>query len=199
MLSPPAVAGSLIYLSRSSPTPTFDDPSAAWLAVDKATGIVSFSLNSGRNSTANPAAVAAADRVYLATQDKVAAVYAGNGRVVWQVPAPGLWPTSLTWGDTAGGRLFTRDNDGVLYGLEAERGQQIWSYPAETPQPAAPVFADGVLYAPGSGGELHVVDAANGARRAVYRAGTGDLTSMPTLTTDSVLVSDGDVLHAIAR
>ena len=199
-LSPPAVAGNLIYLSRSDPASVLDDPSAAWLAVDKASGIISFSLTSGRNSSDSPAAVAAKDQVYLATHDNVAAVSAGNGRVVWQVASPGLWTSSLTWGETTtGGRLFTRDNDGALYALDTVRGEKSWEYPAETPLHAAPAFADGVLYAPASGGELHVVDAANGARRAVYHAGTKDLTSTPALTTDSILVSDGNVLYAIAR
>ena len=202
LLSPPAVAGDLIYLSRSDPDrdSVLNDPAAAWLAVNKTTGIISFSLASGRNSLDNPAAVAAKDQVYLATHDKIAAVHAGSGRVLWQAAAPGPWTSSLTWGDVnADGRLFTTDNDGALYALDAARGQLDWSYPAETPLHAAPAFADDVLYAPAAGGELHVVVAVTGAQRTVYHAGTQDLTSTPALTTDSILVSDGHVLYAIAR
>ncbi|WP_233624846.1 PQQ-binding-like beta-propeller repeat protein [Actinoplanes sp. ATCC 53533] len=199
-LSAPAVAGDLIYVSRSDHDAFGTDPAAAWLAVDADTGVVAMTLETGGNSDRNPPALAVGDRVYLPSGKQIAAVQGGVGRVEWQVLSPGLWTVSLVWGgNERGGHVFMTDNDGVLYALDSVRGELSWTSSSEAPLGAPPAYADGMLYAPLARGELHLLSALDGSRRAVYRAGTENFTSSPVVTGESILVSDGARLHAIAR
>jgi outer membrane protein assembly factor BamB len=197
--SAPVVAGGKVWLSRASGSGTSGGSGAAWLAVDAATGIVALTL-SAPISFRNPAALPAGDRVYLPALDRLYGVKAGTGEAGWQADTAmasivGVGPAGI---DDAAPVLVLDDQGGLRAFDQAAGAAPRWSF-TETKVTALPALAGDRLYVPAAGGELIVLSAAGGIRQAGHRIGGNDLTGTPVITTDSVLVSDGETLWSVAR
>ncbi len=89
---------------------------------------------------------------------------------------------------------------GVVYCLDAETGEQIWSYETRFAIRSTPVFHSGRLFVTTANGEMHVLDAADKPEKPLLTKLEirGGLSSDPVLTKDIMyLVTDNGKLYRV--
>lgn len=107
---------------------------------------------------ATPAGVVVPSRQYVRLLDSE------DGTTLWRRDLDGNATESTP--AVADGRVFLTDEQGSLYALDLATGETEWTAPFDGV--AAPVVADGVVYAVRSGVELLAFGAATGDRRFRY-------------------------------
>ena len=100
-------------------------------------------------------------------------VYAGPAprefhRIKWKFPTGDRVVSSPVWRE---GAIFFGGDDGNIYAVEAESGQQLWKYRTGGPAPSTPAVKDGVLYALSYDGKLYALDARTGTTRWKFATG----------------------------
>lgn len=95
----------------------------------------------------------------------------------------------------SGGGLFV--NDTSVYAVDAETGEERWSYEAEEFVQSSPTVADGIVYVGSHDGNVYALHGATGAETWVFE--TDDVVrSSPTVVDDTVYIGSQDEhLYAI--
>jgi outer membrane protein assembly factor BamB len=78
------------------------------------------------------------------------------------------------------GIVYAGTSDGILYALDANDGEKLWTFQAENEIWDAPLLDEGVLYVSSLDHHLYAVDARNGTQVWAFEA-EGALVSTPTL------------------
>ena len=116
-------------------------------ALDASTGALLWKHDTGDWVQYSP--VANGGLVYFgALQDgvrKVHALDAMSGEQVWVAEAPYPFGAEFTVA-VAGGMLYTRDDFGEFYALNASTGELVWSFSAGMGAESPPAVVDGVVY-----------------------------------------------------
>ncbi|CAN5786924.1 hypothetical protein BH23ACT5_BH23ACT5_15120 [soil metagenome] len=129
-----------------------------------------------------------------------------------QVGRPEVWSTPRSLGAAIRSspvvyenRVAVATSTGVVYGLDLDSGEVVWTYPdaESTDAGLGPVSAalslddDGILYVGTEGGELHLVDMADGANLCVFSAGEA-ITVNPIVADGVVYVpTRGFTIHTL--
>ena len=136
--STPTVTGGAVYVGSND---------NHVYALDASTGALLWKHDTGDWVHYSP--VANGGLVYFgALQDggrKVHALDSMSGEQVWVAQAPYPFDAELTVA-VAGGMLFTRDNFGEFYALDASTGELVWSFSAGMGAESSPAVVDGVVY-----------------------------------------------------
>ena len=95
-------------------------------------------------------------------------------------------------------RVIALTRDGYVRSLGA-RGQEAWHFAVGNRFYAGATAAEGIVYVPGTDGQLYALDGKTGALKWKYAAGEA-LATAPVLTPELVLVaSQSDTLFAVKR
>jgi eukaryotic-like serine/threonine-protein kinase len=89
-------------------------------------------------------------------------------RVKWSFPTGGRIVSSAVFGD---GVVFVGSDDGNVYALAADNGQQRWMFRTGGPVAATPALANGHVYIGSYDGKFYALDAKNGAMRWKFATG----------------------------
>ena len=134
-------------------------------------------------------------RVYAMDVDgDIAAFDATSGREVWRSPANELDPDDAVLGGGLAadeGWLFATVSSGMVLGLEAETGAEIWRQDLGLPLRAAPAIAGGLVLVLTADNQLYALEAATG--RPVWRH-SGFFESAGILGGPTPAVADGVVI-----
>ncbi len=122
-----------------------------------------------------------------------AALDAGTGKFLWQVPDPGLDPIrtgapSLALGPVtvANGVMYCADTAGLMFALDASSGNTLWTFQAAGTVNAAPAIIGGMLFW-GSG--YHNFPASSPLGTASNRFYSFTLPPPPVVTTTALITS----------
>jgi len=120
--------------------------------------------------------------------DGGSAIYAMNtatGRSEWRYIAPAYGVEEVTYG---GGKVFTFDENGTLYALDAFSGELLWTASLGCPNTSpAPAYANCSVFACNVSGELICFDAENGSRLWAVALGA-EIASTPVAYENFLLV-----------
>ena len=83
-------------------------------------------------------------------------------KIKWSFPTGDRIVSSPVYQDKV---LYFGGDDGNIYAVNSETGQQIWKRTTGGPVPATPAVANGVVYAPSYDGKFYALDAQTGATR----------------------------------
>ncbi len=175
--SSPAVAKGVVY---------FGSNDGNVYALDASTGVLRWSYNTGSAVESSPAVVNGV--VYVGSDNaKVYALSASTGALLGSYTT-GYWPVASSPA-VANGVLYVGSYDGNVYALDVSTGALLWSHAIEEGR-SSPAVANGVVYV-GGWGEVHALDASNGALLGKYSTG-GDVESSPTVANGVVYVGSYD-------
>ena len=139
--STPTVTGGAVYVGSND---------NHVYALDASTGALLWRHDTGDSVQYSP--VANGGLVYFgALQDgdrKVHALDAMSGAQVWVSESPYPFGAEFT-GAVADGMLYTRDDSGEFYALDASTGELVWSFSAGMGAESSPAVVDGVVYLTG--------------------------------------------------
>jgi outer membrane protein assembly factor BamB/actin-like ATPase involved in cell morphogenesis len=162
---------------------------------------VRWTVDTGGRISSTP--VVADGRVYAATQvsDKVVAIDAENGELVWEFDAGGS-----VFGATAvddEGTVYTgsyvgaiegqpdTDGQGAVTAIEGETGEQRWRFDVGAVVQSSPLVSGGVVYVGADDNNLYAIDAATG--QPVWTFATGDIVrSSPAIAEGILYVGSND-------
>jgi len=97
----------------------------------------------------------------------------------------------------AGGTAFFGSNDGFLYAVELETGEQVWRYETAAELRSSPAVVDGVVFAGAKDGDVIALDAATGDLRWRFPTAQG-IVAAPTVSDGVVYASTNDqIMYAI--
>ncbi len=159
-------------------------------ALDQTTGTEAWRMSTGGEISAAPGM----GRVTLGEGQSamLALVVSHDGTIrardAIQAGRPEVWQTPRSLGAAIRSspvvfedRVAVATSTGVVYGLDLNTGEIVWTYPdseeAEAESDLGPISAalsldeDGVLYVGTEGGELHLVDMVDGSNVCVFTAG----------------------------
>ena len=162
MYAAPAAGNGLVYVSSAGGANTF-------YALDEATGKVVWQLTEPEGFDSYP--LLAGKTVYAGAnayyQASLYALDAQTGKIRWQFQAPNL---VIARPALDGDHLFIGVTDSTVRAVNAQTGKAGWSAAigdqltvAGIPTGAAPVVADGVVYAGGQNALVEALDEASGA------------------------------------
>lgn len=99
------------------------------------------------------------DTVYASggfpTQQTIAVVADGSGKVRWQRPIKSYEQSMIV----VDGALYAHDNKGIIRCWDAKTGKEHWSERFRSPVSASPVFANGMIYFTSQSGHTLVIRA----------------------------------------
>ena len=128
-------------------------------------------------------------------------VYDGSGpeapvRAAWQFETGDRVRSSPA---VAGGTVYVGSNDGHLYAIDAETGQQQWQFETGDDVSSSPAVAGGTVYVGSYDGHLYAIDAETGQQQWQFETWTwGDVRSSPAVAGGTVYVgSDDGHLYAL--
>lgn len=94
--------------------------------------------------------------------------------------------------------VYVGADDGRLYAIDADSGEQIWSFLTGEPIRSSPTVVDGVVYVGSFDGTVYAVDAASGEQRWAFMSPADGIFSSPTVVDGSAVVgANNGVLYAI--
>ncbi|HEX7326818.1 MAG TPA: outer membrane protein assembly factor BamB [Rhodanobacteraceae bacterium] len=149
-------------------------------------------------------------RLYLiATDGKVEALDASNGKVEWRDSThvgDGIWPfrrkkpgpdARYSGGPSVSGSLLVVGTlDGHVYGLDAATGKRLWSATVDDEVISPPAIDAGTVYVRTNSGAIYALDANTGARKWVNDQANVPLLSLrgngPLLAAHGVLLFGSD-------
>lgn len=97
----------------------------------------------------------------------------------------------------AGGRVYVGSDDGHLYAIEQEQGEQAWAFETGDSIAGAPAVIDGTVYIGSTDGTLYALDVATGEEQWSFET-QGPIGASPTVSAGTVYVGSDDAhLYAI--
>jgi len=122
--------------------------------------------------------VFAYDAIYLASRDgEVKSLSPETGKKIWDVELESSQPLRLSGGlSTAGNQLFVGSENGVIYALNAQSGEIVWSSKVEGEILSTPVTDGGLVMVNTSEGHLIALDQATGEQRWTISSEVPNLT-----------------------
>jgi outer membrane protein assembly factor BamB len=165
-----------------------------------------FATDYTKGNTSSP--IVEGNTIYFASKDRVYAVQADSGQLLWKSPS-GDQPGTTTYRSSpavAGDTLYVGANDGGMYALDARTGSQKWKFVTGAPVRSHPVVLntpeEHTLYFGSDDDFFYAIDAITGELRWKFHA-TADIPSAATFASDSTELiyfcsSDGHV-YALNR
>lgn len=141
----------------------------------------------------NPAAPAVVgNTIYYACRDRLYALEADSGRVIWRYPTD--QPLDAQFRSTpavADGIVYIGATDGNLYALSATTGNYLWSFRAQGAVLSPPTVVNDVVYFGSADGRVYAINAKTG--EPIWRGGFRTLDAV----NGAVAVAD-DVVYFIS-
>lgn len=180
----PTVVGGLVY-----------EPGAEYgvfRALDVATGEIAWTASVGSYVESAPTVLGGV--VYLTVVNEAYALDELTGEVIWsygteRYPARDF-PALVVEG------VYYLSPDEFLHALDASTGEPIWTHQAAAPISAAPVVADGAVFAATEAGQVFAVDAATGAE--LWTLPTEGMGLQGLTVADGVLYAESDLGNLLA-
>jgi len=156
-----------------------------------------------KDNTASP--IVDGDTIYFASKDRVYAIRADTGELIWKSPS-GDQPGTTLYRSTpavANGTVYVGASDGGMYALDARNGAQRWKFVTRAPVRSHPLITeDGVLYFGSDDDFFYAIRSDSGQLLWKVRA-TDDVATAATLSPDAneliyFASSDGH-LYAVNR
>ncbi len=111
---------------------------------------------------------------------------------LWKDSKPNVGEPVTTPPTVGGGRVFVGTANGKIVALSEENGAILWQFETNGGNVAArPVLAEGLVFAGGGDGVLHVLDASSGAERATLTTGEG-INGTPAFDGGVLYLGSGD-------
>jgi outer membrane protein assembly factor BamB len=127
--------------------------------------------------------------VYIGSNDnKVYALKAGTGNLLWSYPTGGWVYSSPA---VANGVVYVGSWDHNVYALNASTGALLWTYTTGGEVISSPAVADGVVYIGSLDNSVYALNASTGAKVWSYATG-GRVYSSPAVTKGVVFVGSAD-------
>jgi outer membrane protein assembly factor BamB len=87
--------------------------------------------------------------------------------------------------------IYIGGQDGNVYAVNANTGEQIWSFAAKDLVVSSPMYADGVIYVGSRDGNVYALDALTGKQKWAFATG-GNVPGCPTVANGLVYVGSYD-------
>lgn len=206
----PAVDGDALYVRKR------DGENEVFAALDARDGGLSWSRDLDPSPGRGQAAVGG-DRIYFSNGfRKMIAMELSSGEPLWQFETEGECEAGPTLVEDT---LYVTDDDGYLYALNADSGEERWRIQVVNPRPGehisgyVPAYRDGLVVARWSDTVAavdvatqevlwrHEVPSYNNptlARGKVYMPGTGELVALDERTGEVLWSRDGQVFSEAA-
>ena len=123
-----------------------------------------------KDNTASP--IVDGDTIYFASKDRVYAIRADTGELIWKSPS-GDQPGTTLYRSTpavANGMVYVGGSDGGMYALDARNGSQKWRFLTGATVRSHPLIEDGVLYFGSDDDFFYAIDATSGDLRWKFHA-----------------------------
>lgn len=158
-----------------------------------------YTASPAPQNAAAPAVVG--DTIYYACRDRLYALDAQTGRVLWRYPVD--QPLNAQFRTTPAvseGIVYVGATDGNLYALSAETGRYLWAFRTQGAVLSHPTVVNGVVYFGSADGRVYAIDAKTG--ESVWRSGfrTNDAVNGAVAVEDDMVyfISADQTLYAAA-
>jgi serine/threonine-protein kinase len=106
----------------------------------------------------------------------------------WAFPTGDVVDSSPT---VANGVVYVGSNDGKVYAIDANTGQQKWAFATHNIVYSSPMVVNGVVYVGSNDGKVYALDASTGQQKWAF-ATNGNVDSSPTVVNGVVYVGSHD-------
>ena len=133
--------------------------------------------------------------VYIGSyDDKIYALNAKNGALIWSFTTGGYIDTSPTLANDV---VYVNSGDNKTYALNAKNGAFIWSYATKSRIDSSPTVADGRVFTCSSDRHVYSLNATNGAVLWNYTLSGGVMLSSPAISDDRLFIGTYGGVYAL--